>query len=179
MFKIKNRLNTSLAIEDIGVTLTGGGESIISDHQYSSSQDVRRLSHYISVHPINTTKVVHSQVLRKEEVTQPPPPQIINNMVIKNEPDNVKESKVDALMNRLESMISSLEKTMQNASGNFQPSQSSRPEQAVDNSMPIFIPSQITPENSEVNFNAEEKKVEGNHESINALKNLRGKKPKI
>ena len=168
VYKITNRLNTSLTIEDLGFILSAGESRRISADAYARSEDIRRQANFIKIDTIYSMgegPIINKIGLEKPIITVPIPK---TDIVPVNDP-----AKLEKKLDDIHSMLSELmnQKTpaiIQQVQTQIEPVQNFKE--------PMFIPNSIVPNNVEFSTQVSEQQVDkdiGNSKA--ALKKLRKK----
>lgn len=186
-YKILNLLNTSVNIEDLGITLQsrGGqdGSCVISSDSYVRSASLRDLlnKRILSAQPIyNTITVRH---------VSSSAPQVPQNTPVSEDTQNDSnilslQNEIRAMNSRFDEILTVLRTAPPTASPVYvqMPIQTAHPGQHDYTSSqpddPIFIPSSIVPKGADVHIssNEESSPVEDFEDSLAALKAARKKK---
>lgn len=191
-YKIFNLLNTSIKIEDLGITLQsrGGQDGVctISSDSYNRSSSLKDLLNkkWVSAQPVHTV-VTNSHVPTRVPQASPPDDSLRDSNAVSIQND------IRALNSKFDEMLAAFRTASQTPApapapapvyiqvpmqtGSYTPGQhqthiSSQP----DN--PIFIPSSIVPKGADVHIssNEESSAVEDFEDSLAALKAARKKK---
>jgi hypothetical protein len=194
-YEIKNLSSTSVYLEDLGIRLNGKGATArISEDTMNASKSIKEMRSMLALTPIKpvpvwpfsgpSVKVKRDLSVKQDTPPAPPVPEAPKNPIVVDVHVPAQDtSKMDALLDKMTNLLSSIGSLTEMASRNITTSAPSASTiiQGVNTPLvsdPIFIPSKIVPDAKSVQVSLSENKQDRPdiEEATKSLKKLRGKK---